>query len=127
MSLINKKMTKAAWAAYKEHAWGTNELKPITERGTSAGIFGHSPHLGATIVDSLDTLYLMGLSEQFNEASAWVRTSFDIDVNTDMSLFEINIRILGGFLSAFTLTKQRVVFIFSFFYNLSPKQTFESL
>lgn len=35
---------------------------------------------GATIIDSLDTLYLMELREEFQEAKAWVQDSFHLNV-----------------------------------------------
>jgi hypothetical protein len=35
---------------------------------------------GATIIDSLDTLYLMELKEEFQEAKAWVKESFHLNV-----------------------------------------------
>lgn len=35
---------------------------------------------GATIIDSLDTLYLMELKEEFQEAQAWVQDSFHLNV-----------------------------------------------
>lgn len=35
---------------------------------------------GATIIDSLDTLYLMELKEEFQEAKAWVQDSFHLNV-----------------------------------------------
>ena len=50
-----------SWRAYEEQAWGFDELQPITQDGkeTLGG-------LGATIVDSLDTLWLMGLKDEFS-------------------------------------------------------------
>lgn len=104
-------MTLDAWRAYKRSAWGSNELKPMSKQPNyDETMFGNAPNLGATIVDSLDTLYLMGLMSEFNEAAHWVRNKFNVNTNTDMSIFEINIRIVGGLLSAFTLTRQRVFF-----------------
>lgn len=49
-----------SWRGYEDHAWGFDELQPLTQDGkeTLGG-------LGATIVDSLDTLWLMGLKDQF--------------------------------------------------------------
>lgn len=35
---------------------------------------------GATIIDSLDTLYLMELKEEFQEAKTWVQDSFHLNV-----------------------------------------------
>lgn len=48
---------KHAWKGYKKFAWGHDNLKPISE--TYYDWFG----LGLTIVDSLDTLYIMNLQE----------------------------------------------------------------
>lgn len=46
-----------AWTGYKEFAWGHDNLKPISMG--SHDWFG----LGLTIVDSLDTLYIMDMQE----------------------------------------------------------------
>lgn len=35
---------------------------------------------GATVVDALDTLYIMELEEEFQEAKTWVEKSFDLNV-----------------------------------------------
>lgn len=48
---------KHAWKGYKEFAWGHDNLKPISMG--SHTWFG----LGLTIVDSLDTMYIMDLQE----------------------------------------------------------------
>ena len=53
-----------SWRGYEEHAWGSDELQPLTQDGKeSLGGFG------ATIVDSLDTLWLMGLKDQFGRSA----------------------------------------------------------
>ena len=59
---------------------------------------------GATIVDSLDTLYIMGMTEELAEARRWVEGCLNFDVNQEGSVFELSIRYLGGLLSAFALT-----------------------
>ena len=71
-------MTKHAWDGYVKYAWGQNELKPISKRGHTASVFGKNNALGATIVDSLDTLYLMGLTKEFERAKEWVQSSLDL-------------------------------------------------
>ena len=71
-------MVKHAWDGYVKYAWGENELKPISRRGHTASVFGKNTKLGATIVDSLDTLYLMGLREEFDKAKEWVKVSLDL-------------------------------------------------
>lgn len=48
---------KHAWKAYKQFAWGHDNLKPISR--VPYDWFG----LGLTLVDSLDTLYIMNMKE----------------------------------------------------------------
>lgn len=48
---------KHSWAGYKKYAWGHDNLKPISE--SSHDWFG----LGLTLIDSLDTIYIMGLED----------------------------------------------------------------
>ncbi|TQD80628.1 hypothetical protein C1H46_033807 [Malus baccata] len=64
--------------------------------------------LGATLVDSLDTLYIMGLHEQFQKAREWVATSLDFDKDYEASVFETTIRVVGGLLSAYDLSEDKL-------------------
>jgi mannosyl-oligosaccharide alpha-1,2-mannosidase len=95
-------MMKHAWDGYKKYAWGDNELRPVTKKGHSANIFGNAK-TGATIVDALDTLYIMGLKDEFNEARDWV-VGLNLNSRTDVSVFEVTIRFIGGLLSAYYLS-----------------------
>lgn len=70
-------MTKFAWDSYEKYAWGMNELRPLSRTGHSASIFG-SGEIGATIVDALDTLYLMGLREEYERARKWIALSLNL-------------------------------------------------
>ncbi|EIE20577.1 hypothetical protein COCSUDRAFT_48568 [Coccomyxa subellipsoidea C-169] len=87
-----------SWKGYKEHAWGRDELLPLSK--THNMWFD----LGLTLVDSLDTLLIMGLQEEFREARDWVDTSLKVDPDMDVNLFETTIRVLGGLLAAFHLS-----------------------
>ena len=73
-------------------------MKPISKKKSSW--FG----LGLTIVDSLDTLYIMNLQREYEEARNWIANSLNLDVDLYNNLFEITIRITGGLLSMFHLT-----------------------
>uniref|UniRef100_A0A8C9USA8 alpha-1,2-Mannosidase n=1 Tax=Spermophilus dauricus TaxID=99837 RepID=A0A8C9USA8_SPEDA len=99
-------MMQFAWANYRRYAMGKNELRPLSKDGYQGHIFGGLN--GATIIDSLDTLYLMELKEEFQEAKAWVENYFHLNVTGEASLFEVNIRYIGGLLSAFYLTGEEV-------------------
>ncbi|KAK7790855.1 hypothetical protein R5R35_010728 [Gryllus longicercus] len=99
-----KEMMRHAWDNYVRYAWGKNELRPISKRGHSGSIFG-SGSLGATIVDGLDTLYIMGMHEEFKQGRDWIAESLDINsLSIDLSVFETNIRFVGGLLACFALT-----------------------
>nr|XP_008118769.1 PREDICTED: mannosyl-oligosaccharide 1,2-alpha-mannosidase IC [Anolis carolinensis] len=99
-------MMKFAWDNYKQYALGKNELRPLTRNGHIGNMFGGLR--GATVVDALDTLYIMELQEEFQEAKDWVESSFDLNVNGEASLFEVNIRYVGGLLAAYYLTGEEV-------------------
>ncbi|XP_061633937.1 mannosyl-oligosaccharide 1,2-alpha-mannosidase IA isoform X2 [Phyllopteryx taeniolatus] len=101
-----KEMMKFAWDNYKQYAWGKNELRPLTKNGHIGNMFGGLR--GASIIDSLDTLYIMGLLDEYNDAKEWVRSSLDLTSNGEASLFEVNIRYVGGLLSAYYLTGEEL-------------------
>ena len=70
---------RTAWDGYVKYAMGRNELRPISRTGHSAGIFGVSS-MGATVVDALDTLYIMGMKDEFKKARDWVAEHLDFNV-----------------------------------------------
>ena len=84
-----------AWRGYREHAWPKDVLAPISKTGVEwLGV-------GLTIVDSLDTLLVMGLTDEADEARAWAASdalAFDADKNANV--FESTIRVLGGLTGA---------------------------
>jgi mannosyl-oligosaccharide alpha-1,2-mannosidase len=90
-----------AWAGYKRHAWAKDELAPIT------GEF-KTPFCGwaATLVDSLDTLHIMGLHDEFEEALKEVyKIDFTGTEGCVINLFEMTIRHLGGLLAAYDVSE----------------------
>ncbi|KAK4174843.1 family 47 putative glycoside hydrolase [Triangularia setosa] len=98
-----KKAFQRCWNSYRKHAWMSDEIKPIS--GGKSDVFGG---WGATLVDSLDTLWIMGLKDEFNEA---VEAASKIDLSKapkdKVNVFETNIRYLGGFLAAYDLSGDR--------------------
>ncbi|XP_002737098.1 endoplasmic reticulum mannosyl-oligosaccharide 1,2-alpha-mannosidase-like, partial [Saccoglossus kowalevskii] len=88
---------KHAWKGYKLYAWGHDELKPISKS------YSEWFRLGLTLIDGLDTMYIMGLDEEFKEAKDWV-VHMDVNPNVDVNLFETTIRVLGGLLSTYHLS-----------------------
>jgi hypothetical protein len=64
--------------------------------------------IGYTIIDALDTLLIMGLDPEFKEARKWVAEDLSFDREGKLNTFEITIRVLGGLLSAFHLSNDRI-------------------
>ncbi|KAI0123693.1 family 47 glycosyl hydrolase [Xylariales sp. AK1849] len=93
------------WQAYRKFAWMKDALKPV-----SGGFRDQFSGWAATLVDSLDTLWIMGLKTEFAEAVAAVA---DIDFGKSSSdrvnTFETNIRYLGGLLAAYDLSRKPVL------------------
>ncbi|KAF2835834.1 glycoside hydrolase family 47 protein [Patellaria atrata CBS 101060] len=96
---------KRCWKAYKEHAWMKDEVTPIS--GGSRDTFGG---WAATLVDSLDTLWIMGLKEDFRAAvQAAEKINFGSTAVSEINVFETTIRYLGGFLAAYDLSGEKAL------------------
>lgn len=95
-------MTRHAWSGYREFANWTDFLDVNAISG--GRVYSHD--MALTVVDSLDTLFIMGLHDEFDEASAWLKANLEsVMIQTGyVSFFEITIRALGGLLSAFYLS-----------------------
>ncbi|EGC30650.1 hypothetical protein DICPUDRAFT_157585 [Dictyostelium purpureum] len=98
-----KQSMKFAWDSYKNGAWGHDEWVPL-ENKHSDWLGG----LGLTIVDSIDTLYLMGLEKEYNEAKDWISQLLLSKSKSKVSVFEVNIRYLGAFLTMYDYTGEDV-------------------
>lgn len=97
-----KRAFRRCWKSYKQKAWLRDELAPIS--GESKDPFGG---FAATLIDSLDTLWIMDMKEEFELAvDAAVNVSFNPDSSTieKINIFETTIRHLGGLLAAYDLT-----------------------
>ncbi len=95
-----KDETLRAWSAYRQYAWGHDELHPLTHKPFDW--YGHS--LLMTPVDALDTLVIMGLKPQADEDRALIDTQLNFDQDIYVKEFEITIRMIGGLLSSYQLT-----------------------
>lgn len=93
------------WEGYRQHAWLKDEVLPISKGNRST--FGG---WAATLVDTLDTLWIIGLHKEFDEAvSAIVDIDFTKSSEDEINVFETTIRYLGGFLSAYDLSGNSIL------------------
>ncbi|KAL2019748.1 hypothetical protein VTK56DRAFT_9192 [Thermocarpiscus australiensis] len=89
-----------SWESYKKHAWLQDELAPVSGGGKTT--FGG---WAATLVDALDTLWIMDLRDEFyTAAAAAARLNWANTTETGINLFETTIRHLGGLLGAYDLS-----------------------
>lgn len=93
---------KFAWKAYEKYAWGWDELHPIKKSPRSWTDNSHG--WAMTIFDSLDTLWIMGLKDEFLKGVEFLDKEFVLKQDYGLSTFEATIRMLGGSLSAYELS-----------------------
>lgn len=100
-----RQMIFHAWKTYSNLAFGFNEYKPVSEKASGrSDLFGNARGLGVFLIDSLDTLILAGFDDEKQRIINWIRDNFKPSQLDDfVSVFEVNIRVLGGLLGAFTL------------------------
>ncbi|KAH8903258.1 seven-hairpin glycosidase [Coniochaeta sp. PMI_546] len=96
-----KAEAERAWGGYKKYAWTHDEVQPVSKKP-------RDPFCGwaATLVDALDTLWIMDMRDEFDDA---VKAVADIDFTTtpyrnDIPVFETIIRYLGGLLAAYDVS-----------------------
>jgi mannosyl-oligosaccharide alpha-1,2-mannosidase len=89
-----------AWSGYKDFAWMHDEVMPVT-----GGVKDPFCGWAATMVDALDTLWIMGLKEEFEEAVLAIDTiDFTTTHRNQIPVFETTIRYLGGLLAAYDIS-----------------------
>uniref|UniRef100_A0A8C1P5D3 alpha-1,2-Mannosidase n=1 Tax=Cyprinus carpio TaxID=7962 RepID=A0A8C1P5D3_CYPCA len=106
-----------AYNSYMDYAYPADELMPLSCRGRVRGL---EPNRGdiddslgkfsLTLIDSLDTLVLLNKLDEFEEAVKKTVQDVRFDNDIVVSVFETNIRVLGGLLGAHVMAdvlKQR--------------------
>ncbi|KLJ10249.1 hypothetical protein EMPG_14362 [Blastomyces silverae] len=97
---VIKQSFNHSWTNYKAEAWGHDELRPVF-----GGYRDPFSGWGATLVDGLDTLWIMGMVDEFEEAvEAINKIDFATSPRKDIPLFETVIRYLGGLIGAYDIS-----------------------
>ena len=92
-----------SWNGYSKHAWLHDEVAPLS--GKHKDTFNG---WAATLVDSLDSLWIMGFHDEFDRAvKAVEQIDFSTSTSQELNVFETTIRYLGGFLGAYELSGAR--------------------
>ncbi|XP_019259397.1 PREDICTED: alpha-mannosidase I MNS4 isoform X4 [Nicotiana attenuata] len=90
-----REMFYHAFNGYMDHAFPRDELRPLSCGGEDT-LGGYA----LTLIDSLDTLALLGDRERFTSSVEWIGKNLQFDINKTVSIFETTIRVLGGLISA---------------------------
>ena len=96
-----------AWSAYKGFAWGYDEVAPISGKPKDFFVQGHS--FGLSIIEAMDTLYVMGLDDELKECVGWLRAHLNFDVDGNVQMFEAVIRMVAGLLTGYYATGERIL------------------
>src|SRR5438270_7947814 len=97
-----------AWRNYVELAFGQYQIKPVSGLAESF-LLPNGPSLGLSIVEALDTLYLMHLASELEEGVRWIEKNLHFDVDGEVQVFETNIRMVGGLLSGWLATHNKAL------------------
>ncbi|KAI0046482.1 glycoside hydrolase family 47 protein [Auriscalpium vulgare] len=96
-----------AYHGYEKYAAPHDELLPLTNMSIDS-----FNGWGVSIYDSLDTMLLMNLTEEFDRAMVTVaQANFSLPTNQFAPFFETTIRYLGGMLSAYALSNNPILLV----------------
>jgi mannosidase alpha-like ER degradation enhancer 3 len=111
LKLRAHEMFMHAYGGYMEYAFPHDELMPISckprIRGVTPSRGDVDDSLGnfsLTLVDALDTLAVVGEYEEFAKAVRFIVDNVRFDADLVVSVFETNIRIVGGLISGHLLS-----------------------
>ncbi|MFE2427669.1 glycoside hydrolase family 47 protein [Streptomyces sp. NPDC059373] len=91
-----------AWNGYKQFAWGHDEVRPLS--GGTNEFFVDGAPIGLSIIEALDTLYVMELDDELDAGVAWIEQNLSFDIDGDFHVFEAIIRVVGGLLAGYLAT-----------------------
>ncbi len=94
-----------AWNGYKRFAWGADEVAPLSGKPKNFFVPGHS--FGLSIIEAMDTLYVMGLDDELASCVEWLRSHLDFDVDANVQMFEAVIRMVAGLTTGYYATGER--------------------
>jgi hypothetical protein len=90
------------WRGYTSRAWGYDEVRPVS--GGHHDFFAPGHTFGLSMVEALDTLYLMGQDAELARCCSWIDAHLDPAADVDTHVFEAVIRIVGGLLAGHQAT-----------------------
>lgn len=97
-----RSMFDHAYSSYLKYAYPYDELRSLSCDG-----FDTWGSFSLTLIDALDTLAIMGNYTEFRRVAEQIISSREnFEANINVSVFETNIRVVGGLLSAHLLSRK---------------------
>lgn len=94
-----KAAAQHAWKGYKDYAWGADDLMPLTKQPKN----WYRQSMLMTPVDAFDSFTILGLTGEAKDAKELILTRLDFNIDNEVQVFEVNIRLLAGLLTAYEL------------------------
>ncbi|XP_017761744.1 PREDICTED: ER degradation-enhancing alpha-mannosidase-like protein 2 [Eufriesea mexicana] len=96
-----RSMFDHAYSSYLTYAYPYDELRSLSCDG-----FDTWGSFSLTLIDALDTLAIMGNFSEFRRVAEIISARANFEANINVSVFETNIRVVGGLLSAHLLSRK---------------------
>jgi hypothetical protein len=68
-------------------AMGFDDFHPLSKSGSN---LGNSNGIGYTILDAIDTMFLMNLNNEYTRARSWVKKTLNFNQDGSFSTFEVS-------------------------------------
>jgi mannosyl-oligosaccharide alpha-1,2-mannosidase len=94
-----------AWRHYVDRAFGHDQIRPVS--GRYEEFFSYRHPVGLSLVEALDTLWLMELDDEVARAVTWIKQNLSFDIDAWFDVFEANIRLVGGLLAGHHVTGEQ--------------------
>lgn len=93
------------WNGYKKFAWGHDQVNPVS--GTYNEFFVDGHPIGLSMIEALDTLYVMELDDELSASVTWIDQNVDFDIDGNFHVFEAIIRVVGGLIAGYLAVKDK--------------------
>ena len=97
-----------AWTCYKKYAFGYDQVKPLSGKPDYLFFPKDKISVGLSIIEALDTLYVMGFDSELKTCLDWIYTSLSFNINVgNFDVFDGIIRLLGGLLAGYLAVRDQ--------------------
>ena len=91
-----------ALTCYKKYAFGYDQVMPLSGKPEYLFFPKDKITVGLSIIEALDTLYVMGLDSELKAGLDWIYVNLSFNINVDdFDVFDGIIRLLGGLLAGY--------------------------